>query len=181
MQDFDRKWNEPVVGGEGEEPIGQNPVVSETDPRYLRNVIVKALLTMVILSVTGFLGGRLSSCWLSSLCPLCLWQDQVQETKLGCTFQKIYATRSDDRKQTLLGQVLALQMSKMAAPTSQHQKALGHNIYRKIERQTYSLISWRNCIYYSTWMMMRMFEIFLITHCLLFNIGDGAVKSCRPP
>ena len=133
MQDFDCKWNEPVVGGEGEEPIGQNPVVSETDPRYLRNVIVKALLTMVvlvILSVTGFLGGRLSSCWLSSLCPLCLWQDQVQETKLGCTFQKIYATRSDDKKQTLLGRVLALQMSKMVAPTSQHQKALGHNIER---------------------------------------------------
>ena len=57
MQDFDCKWNEPVVGGEGEEPVGQNPVVSETDPRYLRNVIVKALLTMVvlvILIVTGF-------------------------------------------------------------------------------------------------------------------------------
>ena len=57
-KDFDRKWNEPVVGGEGEEPVGQNPVVSKTDPRYLRNVIVKALLTMVvlvILSVTGFL------------------------------------------------------------------------------------------------------------------------------
>ena len=58
LQDFDCKWNEPVVGGEGEEPVGQNPVVSKTDPRYLRNVIVKALLTMVvlvILSVTGFL------------------------------------------------------------------------------------------------------------------------------
>ena len=46
MQDFDCKWNEPVVGGEGEEPVGQNPVVSKTDPRYLRNVIVKALLTV---------------------------------------------------------------------------------------------------------------------------------------
>ena len=32
-----QKWNVPVVRGEGEEPVGQNPVVGQTDPRYLSN------------------------------------------------------------------------------------------------------------------------------------------------
>ena len=31
------KCNRPIVGSEGEEPVGQNPVVGQTDPRYLSN------------------------------------------------------------------------------------------------------------------------------------------------
>ena len=48
MQDCDWKWNEPVVGGKGEEAVGQNPVVCQTDPRYLSNIIIKVLVTMMV-------------------------------------------------------------------------------------------------------------------------------------
>ena len=42
---------EPVVGGEGEKPVRQNPVVGQPDPRYLSNFIIEVFVTMMAMII----------------------------------------------------------------------------------------------------------------------------------
>ena len=41
------KCNLPIVGSEGEKPVGQNPVVGQPDPRYLSSDLIKVTMSLL--------------------------------------------------------------------------------------------------------------------------------------
>ena len=44
------KCNLPIVGSEGEKPVGQNPVVGQPDPRYLSSDLIKVTMSSLTAS-----------------------------------------------------------------------------------------------------------------------------------